>query len=126
MKNINLWYWIVTILFAGFMIFTAIPNILNSAESIDLISTQLGYPTYIIPFIGVAKLVGSLVVLTPGLNRLKEWAYAGLLFDLVGAIYSGVAKFGFQPPMVTLLVPIAFLFISHYLWHKKQGSLKES
>lgn len=123
MRKTNTWYWIVTILFTGFMLFTAIPNVMMTPESVDLISTQLGYPQYFIVFIGVAKILGVIGVLMPGLTVLKEWAYAGLLFDLVGAIYSGIAKFGFQPPMLTLLLPIAFLLISHYLWHKKRAMI---
>lgn len=118
MKKTKIWYWIVTILFSAFMLWSAIPNIMMSKESVELISTHLGYPKYFIPFIGWAKVIGLAGILTPGLNRLKEWAYAGLLFDLVGAIYSGIAQFGFQAPMLTMILPVSFLFISYFLWHE--------
>ena len=123
MKKSNLLYWIITGLFAAFMIFTAIPNILVSPESVALISTGLGYPQYFIPFIGVAKLVGAVAILLPNLRRLKEWAYAGLFFDLAGATYSSLASAPFEPPVLFMFVFIGFLFFSYYLWHKKIGTI---
>lgn len=127
MKKINVWYWVVTILFSGFMIFSAIPDITMEPEAVAMI-TGLGYPKYFIPFIGVAKLLGSLAILVPGLYRVKEWAYAGLFFDLVGATFSAiVASGGFHAPMLFMILPISFLFISYFLWHKRtrlqQGSV---
>ena len=50
--------------------------------------THLGYPAYLLRFIGTAKVLGVAAVLVPGLPRLREWAYAGLVFDLTGALYS--------------------------------------
>lgn len=118
MKKINTWYWIVTILFAGFMIWTAVPNIMMSQDSITLI-TGLGYPKYFITFIGAAKIVGAITILIPGLKSIKEWAYAGLFFDLAGAVYSAIAVYGFQVPMLFMLLFFVFLFLSYYLWRRK-------
>lgn len=122
MKNLNLFYWIVTALFAGFMIFSAIPNIMNTKESVDMI-TGMGYPKYFIPFIGVAKVVGAIAILIPGLRRIKEWAYAGLFFDLFSATYSFIVLEGFQSSVLFMFVFIVFLFLSYFLWHKKIGTV---
>lgn len=119
MKKTNTIYWIVTGLFAAFMTFTAIPDILMEPETVKFM-INLGYPEYFIPFIGVAKVLGVLAILVPGFNRIKEWAYAGLFFDLVGAAYSVTATEGLQPQIIFMLLPMAFLFISYFLWHKKQ------
>jgi hypothetical protein len=119
MKKLNTWYWIVTVLFAAFMIFSAIPNVMMTQDSITFIGNGLGFPNYLIPFIGVAKLAGSVAILVPQFRRIKEWAYAGLFFDLSGAFYSLVAKNGFQPPMLVIVVVIGALFVSYFLWHKK-------
>ena len=118
MKKINIAYWIVTGIFAAFMLFSAIPDILVVPDAVTLI-TGLGYPKYIIPFLGVAKLLAAIVILIPGFKRLKEWAYAGLFFDLIGATYSGIAKAGFQLPMTFMILPVGFLFACYFLWHKK-------
>jgi hypothetical protein len=49
---------------------------------------HLGYPSYLLVFLGTAKMLGVLAVLAPGLPRIKEWAFAGLTFDVSGALYS--------------------------------------
>jgi uncharacterized membrane protein YphA (DoxX/SURF4 family) len=54
--------------------------------------TDLGYPGYVALILGVWKLLGGVVVLAPGLPRLKEWAYAGMIFDLTGAAASHAAN----------------------------------
>ncbi len=118
MKKINRAYWIVTAIFAAFMVFSAVPDVLVLPDAVTMI-TGLGYPTYLIPFLGVAKIVGAIVLLIPGFSRLKEWAYAGLFFDLLGATYSILSKGGFQLPTLFMVLPISFLFLSYYLWHKK-------
>jgi len=119
-KTTNLLYWIFTILFAGLMIFSAIPNALNTAESKQFMHDQLGYPVYIIPFIGLAKLLGSITILIPGLKKIKEWAYAGLFFDLAGAVYSGIAVAGgVDPMMLTMLIWIVPGILSYVFWNKK-------
>lgn len=119
MKRLNIWYWTVTGLFAAFMLFSAIPNILNTKESTDFVATGLGYPKYMVPFLGWAKALGVIAILIPQFRRLKEWAYAGLLFDLLGAVYSIAAVQGIQPSLTFMILPIAFLFGSYFLWHKK-------
>jgi hypothetical protein len=88
-------------IFAEFNDLVAIPNIASDAAlSIPdvlqipmavAIFAHLGYPTYLLPFIGIAKILGVVAVLVPGFPRLKEWAYAGLVFDLTGALYSHIS-----------------------------------
>ena len=118
MKRTNLVYWIVTGIFSAFMLFSAIPDMLATKEAVEFI-TNLGYPAYFVPFIGVAKVLGVIGILIPGYPRIKEWAYAGLFFDLVGATYSGLAKGGFDPMILTMLLVFGFLFWSYFLYHKK-------
>ena len=80
MKKLNIIYWIFTVLFALLMLFSSIPDIMKNEQAIEIMHKQLGYPEYLIQFIGVAKLLGVIAILVPGFNRLKEWAYAGLFF----------------------------------------------
>lgn len=123
MKKTNIFFWIITGLFSAFMLFSAIPDILVTPDAVKFMSS-LGYPAYIIPFLGVAKLLGVIAILIPGFARIKEWAYAGLFFDLAGATYSGIAVGGFQPQILFMVLPITFLFLSYYLWHKKLTTKK--
>lgn len=117
MKKLKIIYWTTTILFAGFMTFSAIPDILVLDEAKQFIS-HLGYPIYFIPFIGVAKLLGSIAILIPGLKKIKEWAYAGLFFDLIGAVYSVVMTDGFDPAMM-IMIPIFGIAITSYVLNAK-------
>lgn len=119
MKKLNLIYWISTGLFVAFMGMTGVQNVLMTQDSIDLISTNLGYPQYIIPFLGWAKIFGCIGLVVPIPARLKEWCYAGLFFDFIGAIYSGIAQNSFDPMMLTLLVPVALMGLSYGAHHRK-------
>ena len=124
-KTTNLLYWIFTILFAGLMIMSAVPNALNTPESKQVLHDMLGYPIYIIPYLGLAKIVGSIVILIPGLKKIKEWAYAGLFFDLAGAVYSGIAAAGgaVDPMMLTMLIWIVPGILSYIFWNKKMNAV---
>jgi DoxX-like family len=51
----------------------------------------LGYPAYVVTILGVWKLLAVPALLVPGFDRLKEWAYAGVMFDLTGAAVSHLA-----------------------------------
>ena len=77
----------------------------------------LGYPTYFILFTGVAKVLGIIAILIPGFPRIKEWAYAGLMFDLIGAIYSvtSVNQEGWQ----FILIPLTLGILSYYFYHRR-------
>jgi hypothetical protein len=122
-KTINITYWICTIIFAALMIFSAAGGLEPSKAAVQLIHDGLGYPVYFIQFISVAKLLGAIVILIPGLNRIKEWAYAGLFFDLAGATYSGIAASGkFDPQMLGMLIWIVAGILSYYFWHKKTAA----
>ncbi|RZM01412.1 MAG: DoxX family protein, partial [Pedobacter sp.] len=90
MKKINILYWIFTVLFAALMFSSAVPDIISSDDAVKFFK-MMGYPLYLLPFLGVAKTLGVIAILIPGFPRLKEWAYAGLTFDLAGAMYSIIA-----------------------------------
>jgi hypothetical protein len=120
-KRDTIIFWISTGLFCAFMLTSAIPNILSSKEWVTIFE-QLGYPAYMLPFLGVAKLLGVIALLVPGFNRLKEWAYAGFFFDLVGATYSALAVGGFDPQMLVMLVPFVLLAVSYVYHHKRLRS----
>jgi hypothetical protein len=66
---------------------TIAPDVMGIPEALTLFD-RLGYPHYLLAFLGIAKLIGALAVLAPVPPTVKEWAYAGLAFDLIGAVYS--------------------------------------
>jgi hypothetical protein len=119
MKKTKTLYWIFTILFALIMFSTAVPNVLMSEDSIALIHTTLGYPKYFIMFIGIVKILGVVGILIPGYPLVREWAYAGLFFDLIAATVSGIAVQGFHPAQLFMLVFFAPGVLSYIYYHKK-------
>ena len=107
MKNSKTLYWIVTGVMAAFMLLASIPDLLRSSEAVSIIG-HLGYPIYLLPFLGTAKTLGIVTVLVPSFRRLKEWAFAGLVFDLTGALYShlsvGDTPSGWLPAVIGLVL----------------------
>jgi hypothetical protein len=74
------------------------------------ITVKLGYPPHFIYILGVAKLSGIAVLLTPNrLLRLKEWVFAGVFFDITFAFFSKLAVLGFA---TTIDAIIAFVMVS--------------
>jgi len=120
-KTTNIIYWVFTIIFAALMLFSAVGGLQPTADAIKILHDGLGYPIYFIQFISYAKIIGVIAILIPGLNKtVKEWAYAGLFFDLAGAFYSGFASTGkFDPMVLTMFIWIIPGIISYVFWHKK-------
>jgi len=106
-KNSKALCWIVTGLMAAFMLSASIPDLLRIPEAVAIFG-HLGYPSYLLPFLGTAKTLGVVVVLVPRFRRLKEWAFAGLVFDLIGALYShlsvGDSPSGWMPAVIGLIL----------------------
>ena len=87
MKSSKTIYWVVTGLMTAFMLMASIPDVLQADQAVSIFG-HLGYPTYLLPFLGTAKILGVAAVLVPRFRTLKEWAYAGLVFYVTGALYS--------------------------------------
>ncbi|MBX2925850.1 MAG: DoxX family protein [Chitinophagaceae bacterium] len=125
MKTNAILYWIFTILFAGFMIWSGIPGVQPSEDSVKFMHDYLGYPVYFIRFISIAKIIGGVALLIPWLNKIKEWAYAGMFFDLGGAVFSLVSISGkFEPGTFVIFLPVILGILSYYFWNKIKSSKK--
>jgi hypothetical protein len=89
------------------MLLASIPDVLRLPQAVSIFG-HLGYPVYLLPFLGTAKTLGIVAILVPGLQRLKEWAYAGLVFDVIGALYShlsvGDSPSGWMPALIGLVL----------------------
>jgi hypothetical protein len=74
---------------------------------------ELGYPAYFVTILGIAKLLGGTAILAPRFPRLKEWAYAGIAFDLLGASASHAAV---GHPAAKVVVPLVLCGIAAASW----------
>ena len=116
-KTIKILYWIFTLLFAAFMLFSGISELMQT-ESSKTVMEHLGYPMYLNIILGIAKVLGALAVLQTMWKTLKEWAYAGFLIDFIGA---GMSMYFAGDGIGAALLPLPFIivmFISYALWKK--------
>jgi hypothetical protein len=72
----------------------------------------LGYPVYVLTILGAFKVPGAIVVVAPGMRRLKEWAYAGIIFELLGAAASN----GACHQNTEMIVPLCLAGIALASW----------
>ena len=111
-------WWVCTVLILMMMAWSVYGSFTNNPDGAKIMA-HLGYPPYLGKFLGVAKALGIIALLVPGYPRLKEWAYAGFAFDLIGATYSTyavgepVSSWGF------MFIFIALLAGSYYFYHQK-------
>lgn len=112
-------YWVTT----GLLVFCmtgGIFEMLGLKTTMDGI-TRLGYPSYIIPALGLGKVLASLAILWPGVPRLKEWAYAGIFFNMLGAFVSHVAL---KDPAWSIVVTLTIAAITLASWALRPSGRK--
>lgn len=112
MKTRAVGYWISTVLVALSFLSGGVVDALRVPQALEGM-THLGYPAYFLVILGVWKVLGGLAILLPGLPRLKEWAYAGMIFDLTGASASHVAT---GDDVRHILVPLALALLVVASW----------
>src|SRR5687768_5225447 len=111
MKWARILYWVVAIPFAGLMLFAAFNYVFKHDLIVDVFH-RLGYPTYIIYPLAVAKILGVTAILTRRSAALKEWAYAGFFFNFVLALsaHISVGDNQFAPALICLVL-LVILYI---------------
>jgi uncharacterized membrane protein YphA (DoxX/SURF4 family) len=120
MKIRTIGYWAVTGVSA--LAFAA-GGAMDLAHSPDVIAgmSHLGYPAYFATILGTWKLLGAIALLVPRFPRVKEWAYAGMFFDLTGAALSHAAVGDAAPKILTPLFLLAVVAAS---WALRPENLK--
>lgn len=108
-------YWVCTTLVALAFLSGGVAN-LFAPEAIAGI-VELGYPAHFVTLLAVWKILGAIAVVVPGRARLKEWAYAGMIFDLTGgavaqAVFAAAHGWSGGWHVVTPLVLAAFVVAS--------------
>ncbi len=118
-KTINILYWVTTGLLAVSFLYGGYSEIMRDDASIAVI-LHLGYPVYLLTLLGVAKILAVFGILQRFSPGLREWAYAGIIFDVVGALWSSVAvgdSFAlYAPALVTIIITA----ISYITLHKRE------
>jgi uncharacterized membrane protein YphA (DoxX/SURF4 family) len=119
-------YWVTTALVAGEQLAGGLTDLIHggtnvvSGPSVVLLMERLGYPVYLLTFMGVWSLLGAITLLVPGFPRLKEWAYAGIFFLYTAAVFSKAAVPGFlrgiDDPGALIWTPLMFAVLTLVSW----------
>jgi uncharacterized membrane protein YphA (DoxX/SURF4 family) len=112
MKTKAVLYWTATVLIALELLVGGMMDLLRNKQAADVIA-HLGYPSYLLTILGVWKLLGAAALLVPRFPRLKEWAYAGAIFDMTGAAFSSLAA---GDSAATIAVPLVLTAIALVSW----------
>jgi hypothetical protein len=121
-KSKHIAYWTTTILIAFFIGSGGIAQMAflrgNAATLL------LGYPLYFFRILGFWKILGAIAILVPRFPRLKEWAYAGIFFDLTGAAASNAAVGGYGVYAFHILAPLILAGLTVASWALRPESRK--
>src|SRR6185312_8341894 len=120
MNGKNIGYWITTALVALTFLSGGVMDASRNAD-VQAGMSHLGYPLYFALILGVWKFLGGVAILAPGFARLKEWAYAGIAFDLTGAAFSHASS-GDGPGKI--ITPLVILAIAAASWALRPASRK--
>jgi uncharacterized membrane protein YphA (DoxX/SURF4 family) len=117
MKLNKIAYWATTLVVCFLIGYSGFNDLIKAPFIMEGMG-HLGYPAYLVPFLGVAKMAAIIVLLIPVKMRIKDWAYAGITIDLVGAAYS---HYSLNDPINNIVLPLigAGLAITSYLLYLK-------
>lgn len=113
-KSHKIIYWIATAWLALGMLSTGIVQLIQEETEVARM-LELGYQPYLLPLLGICKMLGLIVIFIPRYPLLKEWAYAGFFFMMMGAIYSHIAHGdpatdSFGPGLLIVLTAVSWYF----------------
>ena len=95
-------YWVTTGTVVLVFFATGVGNLIPM-EHIAQDMAHLGYPPYFHIILGTWKILGAFAIILPRVSRLKEWAYAGMIFDLTVASFSRLAS---GDDAITVIIPL--------------------
>ena len=84
-------YWLATAVVVGECAVGGLLDLLRAPPFYPAM-IELGYPGYLATIMGTAKVIAAVILVSPRLPRLKEWAYAGVMVNMIGAGASHVAR----------------------------------
>jgi hypothetical protein len=109
-------YWTTTILVAFFIGGGGGAQIAQYLGKPHGVVPLLGYPMYFFGILGFWKVLGAIAILVPRFPRLKEWAYAGIFFDLTGAAASCAAVGGYGVYAFHVIAPLVLTVLTVASW----------
>jgi uncharacterized membrane protein YphA (DoxX/SURF4 family) len=116
MKALKITYWITTGIVTLMMLFSTYAYLTQPTVAAGF--KHLGYPDYFRIELAIAKLLGAIFLLMPGVARVKEWAYAGFLFTFISASIAHTVSGDAISNRIMPLVILVILAVSYITYHK--------
>jgi hypothetical protein len=115
-RSKSITYWTTTGLIAFFIGSGGVAQVMQYIANPHGVVPVLGYPMYFFGILGVWKALGAIAILAPRYPRLKEWAYAGIFFDLTGAAASCAAVGGYGAYGFHVIAPLVLTGVMVASW----------
>ena len=116
-RTINLLYRTVSVLFAALLLMAGITEAI-AHESGKEIMRHLGYPQHVLHVIGAGKILAAVALVQRRFPTVREWAYAGVTFNLLGAFVARAAAGDSLGLILSPLIFLAVMFTSYFLGKK--------
>jgi hypothetical protein len=105
-------YWASTGVVSALSLFAAFAYLSGGQQAVEGFA-HVGYPQQLRVLLGIAKLLGAITLLVPGLPKLKEWAYAGFTFAWIAATVAhylaGDGPKVFMPLVLLILLAVSYM-----------------
>jgi hypothetical protein len=118
-KTINILHRAVTVLFAVLLLMAGVTEAI-AHESGQEIMRHLGYPVHVLYVLGTGKILAAVALLQRRFPTVREWAYAGLTFNLIGAFVARTAAGDSTGLILSPLIFLAVMFVSYFLGKKAE------
>ena len=112
-------YWVTTAIIEFELLVRGIAELVHGRTVLVVgspvadVLAHLGYPVYLLTILGIWKILAGLALVVPGFPRLKEWAYAGVFFEMTGAAASWIAIGDKTGEFIT---PLIFAVVAMISW----------
>jgi len=123
-KSRSILYWTMTGLVAFFIGGGGASQIWQYRANPHGMVHELLYPMYFFLILGIWKVLGAIAILAPRFPLLKEWAYAGIFFDLTGAVASNAAVGGYGAYGFHIIAPLVITGFTAASWALRPESRK--
>ena len=123
-KTVKVTYWVLNILFCLFHVMDVGGGLAKAKAGVDAMNA-MGYPIYLMGFLAVLKLLGVAALLQNKYKTIKEWAFAGFSFTLIGATVSHICVYDTPLFIIMPVVFLVLLFALYYFWRKMEQTIRQ-
>lgn len=116
MKKDKIIFWASTIFIFLFEAVMPLSSVIFVPEQFNVGTKPLGYPDYFAYSLMICKVLGAIALIIPSLHpKIREWAYAGLTFNLIfasisHAVVDGNIGFILLPIVIGAILAVSYIY----------------